>query len=87
MKEVIDNQEMMKLLHEERPNQIIHEVISFELNEYGFYDVRVDMQLDGGDNGIFVMPTIKHVKKKLPYPYSEYEKLSENQKSKWRWEW
>ena len=79
------NEEMLIEIRKDRPAQVIHEVNSFELNAYGFYDVKVDMEVPGGDNGIFVMPTVKHVKMKLPYPYKEFRKLTDHQQAEWRW--
>jgi hypothetical protein len=86
MNKVVDNQEMLQLIREDRPHQTIHEVLDFRLNQYGFYDVRVDMQHDGGLNTIFEMPTVIHVVQKLPYPTSEYMKLTDKQQLDWRFE-
>lgn len=86
MIEVKNNEEMLKLIREDRPNQTIHSVLGFKLNSYGFYDVRVDMQYNGGLNGIFEMPTVIHAIQKLLYPTSEYMKLTKKQQLDWRWE-
>lgn len=74
----MSNEEMLEKIRLERPKQVIHEVISFSKNEYGFYDVMVDMQ-----QKVF-QTTILHVKAKLPYPYSEFKKLSEKEQFEWR---
>jgi len=79
------NEEMLGKVREDRPNQVIHEVIDFERNEYGFYDVRVDMQADSTDLVILKIPTIRHAKVKIPYPISEYDKLSMKEQFEWRW--
>jgi hypothetical protein len=70
------NKEMLMKIREDRPLQKINKVISFEKNVYGFYDVNVDMEVVFS---LFESSTtkIKHVHMKLPYPFSEYEKLSE----------
>ena len=60
------NEEILEKLRLDRPNQIIHEVLSFEKNEYGFYNVRVDMET------MFFETKIKHHKQVLPYPFSDY---------------
>jgi|LakMenEpi03Aug12_release.lakeMendotaPanAssembly.Ray.scaffolds.fasta_scaffold255667_3 hypothetical protein len=73
-----DNTEMLQKIRKERPNQVIHQVISFKENEYGFYDVKVDME------SMFFESKIKHTKCTLPYPFSEYEKLSEKDQFEWR---
>lgn len=74
------NDEMLELLRKERPNQVIHEVISFKKNDYGFYDVEVDME------SMFLETKVLHTKCRLPYPYKSYEKMSEKKKMDWRWE-
>jgi hypothetical protein len=73
------NEEILIKLREERPSQVIHEVLSFKENEYGFYDVEVDMESQ------FFETTVLHSRAKLPYPYAKYEKLSEKKKLDWRW--
>lgn len=74
------NEEILEKLRLDRPNQVIHEVLSVEKNEYGFYNVMVDMET------MFFETKIKHHKQVLPYPFSEYIKLNEQQKLDWRWE-
>lgn len=74
------NMEMLEKLRIDRPDQIIHEVISFEVDpEYGFYNVKVDMQIQ------FLETTIKHFYRTIPYPLSEFEKLTQVQQLDWRW--
>lgn len=75
----MNNEEMLEKIRQDRPKQVIHEVISFKQNEYGFYDVNVDMET------MFFESKIKHTRVTLPYPYSEYEKLSEKEQFDWRW--
>lgn len=75
----MNNEEMLEKVRQDRPKQVIHEVISFKQNEYGFYDVKVDMET------MFFESKIKHTKITLPYPHSEYEKLSEKEQLDWRW--
>jgi hypothetical protein len=77
-KHIRTNQEMLKLIRADRPGQVINEVISFEKNKYGFYDVFVDMESQ------FYETRIKHVKMRLPYPYKKYEDLPKNKQEKWR---
>jgi hypothetical protein len=75
----MNNEEMLEKIRQDRPKQVIHEVISFKQNEYGFYDVKVDMET------MFFESKIKHTRVTLPYPFSEYEKLSEKEQFDWRW--
>ena len=77
---VFSKEQMLENLRKERPEQVINEVLSFEKNKYGFYDVVVDMEHQ------FLETRIKHVHQRLPYPYREYEKLSEEKQIAWRWE-
>ena len=72
------NEDILTILREERPNSVIHEVKSFNLNEYGFYDVEVDME------HMFFDTKILHTNQKLPYPYAEYDKLTNKQQLDWR---
>jgi hypothetical protein len=74
----MDNEEILEKIRLDRPNQVIHKVISFEENEYGFYDVKVDMET------MFFSTKVKHTHVTLPYPLSEYEKLSETVQFEWR---
>jgi len=74
----MSNQEILEKIRIDRPNQVIHEVLSFNKNEFGFYDVEVDME------SMFFQTKILHSKITLPYPLSEYEKLSDKQKLEWR---
>lgn len=69
---------MLEKLRQERPYQVIHEVLSFEKNDYGFYDVNVDMETQ------FFETTVQHTNMKLPYPSDEYGKLSPEEQFKWR---
>jgi hypothetical protein len=71
-------EEMLEKIRQDRPTQVIHEVILFKENEYGFYDVKVDMET------MFFETKILHAKHTLPYPMSEYEKLSEKEQFEWR---
>jgi len=71
-------EEMLEKVRMDRPTQVINEVISFKENEYGFYDVKVDMET------MFFESKILHAKHTLPYPMSEYEKLSEKDQFEWR---
>ena len=71
-------EEMLEKVRMDRPTQVINEVISFKENEYGFYDVKVDMET------MFFETKILHAKQTLPYPMSEYEKLSEKDQFEWR---
>ena len=72
------NGEMLEEIRLDRPSQTIHKVISFKKNRYGFYDVKVDME------SMFFETKIKHSTVTLPYPFSEYEKLSEKEQFEWR---
>jgi hypothetical protein len=62
----------------DRTTQVINEVISFKENGHGFYDVKVDME------SMFFDTKILHIKCTLPYPISEYEKLTEKEQFEWR---
>jgi hypothetical protein len=73
------NEEMLVLIRAERPFQVIHEVMSFKENKFGFYDVVVDMQVN------FFGTTIKHSTSKLPYPTEAYNRLGEKESFEWRW--
>jgi hypothetical protein len=75
----MNKEELLEKVRQDRPKQVIHEVISFKQNEYGFYDVKVDMET------MFFESKIKHNRVTLPYPHSEYEKLSEKEQLDWRW--
>jgi hypothetical protein len=72
------NEEMLEYIRRERPEQTIHEVLSFKLNEHGFYDVWVDMQVKINFSDIEESPmtTIKHAKFMLPYPMWKYKRMS-----------
>lgn len=70
--------EMLQKIRLDRPTQVINEVILVKENGYGFYDVKVDME------SMFFDTKILHTKCVLPYPFSEYEKLSEKEKFEWR---
>jgi hypothetical protein len=74
----MNQEEMLEKIRQDRPTQVINEVISFKENEYGFYDVKVDMET------MFFESKILHAKHTLPYPTSEYEKLSEKDQFEWR---
>lgn len=52
---------MLKLIRKDRPNQVIHKVLSFEKIKHG-YIVEVDMEL------MFYKTKILHTIFKLPYP-------------------
>jgi hypothetical protein len=71
------NSEMLNLIRAERPNQVINEVLSFKINEHGFYDAIVDMQLE-----IFGT-TIKHTKQRLAYPIAKLLALAVEEQNKW----
>lgn len=74
----MDNEKLLELIRLERPNQKIHEVISFKENEYGFYDVYVNME--GNFNGVIV----RYLNAVLPYPLEKYMSLPEKNKLKYR---
>lgn len=71
--------ELLIKIREDRPGQVIHEVISFEKNKFGHYDVVVDME------GQFFNTTIRHIKQRLPYPLEEFNKLSKVEQLEWQW--
>lgn len=79
------NEEMLKNVREDRPEQTIHKVLDFKQNAHGFYDVLVDMQKDAIDLDWMEFPLIKHVKIRIPYPLSEYNKLSKEEQLDYRW--
>lgn len=76
----MNKEKLLKKLRKERPDQVIHEVISFDKNDYGFYNVKVDME------SMFFDTKVIHTKTTLPYPMSKYEKLTESQQFDWRFE-
>ena len=73
------NEEMLDAVRKDRPEQIINKVTKFRLNKYGFYDVKVDMEED------FFETKILYVHRILPYPISEYVKLSDKEQMQYRW--
>lgn len=74
----MNKEEILNNIRLERPDQVINKIISIEKNNYGFYNVKVDME------GHFFETTISSIKITLPYPNSEYLKLSKEEKFKWR---
>lgn len=74
----IHKEKMLEKIRLDRPTQVINEVISVKENEYGFYDVEVDME------SMFFDIKILHTKCTLPYPFSDYEELSEKEQLEWR---
>jgi hypothetical protein len=67
------NEEMLELIRKDRPEQVIHEVISYKkTDKLGWtYEVTVDMAQP------FMETTVKHVKITLPYPLSDFLELVE----------
>lgn len=59
-------EELLTKIREDRPGQVINEVLSFEKNKFGWIDVEVDMEIPY-DNII-----IHHVRMSLPYPIEVY---------------
>lgn len=78
MNEITTNEEMLNKMSEERPHDTIHEVLSFEKNKFGFYNVLVDIQSS------FFGCLVEHTKMTLAYPFAEFNKLSEEEKKEWR---
>lgn len=72
------NARMLDAIRAERPDQIIHKVIDFKKNDYGFYNVKVDMENN------FFNYFVMHVHAILPYPIEDYRKLSEHEQTNWR---
>ena len=72
------NEEMLKLIREDRPNQVIHEVVSFKEHEFKdrgvLYDVSVVMEAK-------IVPIvseriiIQKMNINLPYPVEAYRKM------------
>lgn len=71
------NKDMLDKIRIDRPDLVINEVIAVKQNKYGFYDVRVDME------SMFFDTKIKHSRATLPYPHSDYEKLSDIEREEW----
>lgn len=69
--------DMLEKIRLDRPDLVINEVIAVKQNKLGFYDVRVDME------SMFFDTIIKHSRVTLPYPYSDYEKLSDIEREEW----
>jgi len=76
----MSNEEMLELVRADRPSQVINEVLSFEKNKYGFYNVKVDME------SMFFNTKILHTQAILPYPALKYAQLSEDYQFDWRWD-
>lgn len=74
----MNKEEILEKIRLDRSTQVINEVISFKENGYGFYDVKVDME------SMFFGTKILHTKCTLPYPSSEYEKLTGKEQLEWR---
>lgn len=73
----MNKQELLNKIREERPHQVINDVLMIQYNEYGFYDVDVDMQSQ------FFETTILHTHVTLPFPLEKYRMLTDEQKSKY----
>ena len=69
---------ILEKLRLERPSQTIHEVLSVNENDFGFYDVKVDMSM------IIFETRVNHVHATLPYPFSGYKKLNKHERAKYR---
>jgi len=65
------NDEMLNKVRLDRPSLTIHRVKSFKQNNYGFYDVMVDLDTKVFDE------IVTHTDLTIPYPAAEYNKLSE----------
>ncbi|GAH04638.1 unnamed protein product, partial [marine sediment metagenome] len=74
------NDEMLERVREDRPNQVIHEVLGFKKNKFGFYTVEVDMEV------MFLKTKVLHAKHKIPYPISLYGALSELKQQKYKFD-
>ena len=70
METIQTNEEMLEKIRADRPNQVIHEVISFKLGSLGYYDVVVDME------GQFLNTKVSHVRQTLPYPLNRFNSLA-----------
>jgi hypothetical protein len=66
-------------MRKEYPNEVIHEVLWIRESEFGFQNVKIDMEVN------FFDTIIKHARHVLPYPLSGYQNLSEKQKLEWRY--
>lgn len=73
--------EILEKIRAERPTQNIHEVLSFNKNEYGFFDVLVDMETS------FCGVTIAHSKQHIPYPLKKFQELDDLQMQRWENYW
>lgn len=73
----MNNEEMLEKMRLDRPEQLIHEVISYEKNKYGFYNVKVNME------GRFFETIVKHTISVLPYPMNDFHALSQKDKKEW----
>ncbi|MCK9430047.1 MAG: hypothetical protein M0R17_08595 [Candidatus Omnitrophica bacterium] len=72
------NEYLLEKLRLEHPLQVINKIISVKENTFGFYDVGVDME------SMFFDTKILHTIVYLPYPITEYEKLSQHEQTEWR---
>jgi len=68
------DKEMLEKIRVERPEQKINEVIFFKVNKYGFFNVKINVDVD---------EKIKNLITTIPYPFSEYEKLSKGEQAEW----
>lgn len=73
------NEDMLQKVRADRPEQVIHSVLSFEKEKRGLYRVEVLME------GQFFETKVRQMKVSLPYPVKAYEKMSEKSKLIWRW--
>lgn len=74
--QIRSNDEMLELVRAENPGQVITEVVHFSLNKHGFYTVYVKTETP-------VCGKVKKCKTILPYPLSEYNRLSLSKQCEW----
>lgn len=60
--------EMLEKVREDRPDQIIHKVLSYQNSPFGYFDVAVEMDMDQVYGGGIVT---KHIKTVIPYPLQD----------------
>jgi hypothetical protein len=71
-------EEMLGLIRADREGQVINSVKSFSENEFGFYNVIVDME------GSFFETKVTHTEVTLPYPLAAYKNLSYDDMKRWK---
>ena len=65
------NDELLEKIRLDRPNQVIHKVVSYKETKFGYLDVDVVMEAE------FFGTKVRNVNMTLPYPVKAYIDLKE----------